>query len=218
VEPEEDSNAAIKWLAGIAVVAVIAIGTVLLFRFGPWTTHKAPVLPSAPVPAADTLPGSGGDSTARAGGSAGLGPDRSLTTAPAAAAPETSRTPPPATTPSASVRAPVTTLSARAAVNPAAAAAPSAAPARPATTLEFSIAVGTYLDRSRAESEVARIGGEGSLPGRLVEVPREGVTMYAVIVGAFRDRGSAERKASDLVSRGIVDEARVLSRTVPSRP
>ena len=93
-----------------------------------------------------------------------------------------------------------------------------APPAAPMTTQEFGLSVGTYLDRARAESELVRIAGASGLTGRIVDLLKEGTTLYAVIIGAFPDRYTAERKASELVSNGAVDEARVLSRTVRAKP
>jgi cell division septation protein DedD len=102
--------------------------------------------------------------------------------------------------------------------NPAPATIPKAIPAAPVTTQEFGIVVGTFLDRARAQSEIARIGGASGLTGRLAGMRREGTTMYVVIIGAFPDRATADRKAGELVSRGTVDEARIISRSVSARP
>jgi hypothetical protein len=84
--------------------------------------------------------------------------------------------------------------------------------------LEFGIAVGTYLDRTRAQAEVARLEAAGVSPIRIAAVPSEGVTMHAVIVGAYANRSAAEREANGLIERGLVDEARIVSRTLAAKP
>jgi hypothetical protein len=80
------------------------------------------------------------------------------------------------------------------------------------------VTVGTFLDRNRAETELARVVGASGLPGRLSEVHQGGVVMHAVVIGEFPSRGAAERQASDLIERGIVDEARIISRTISPGP
>ena len=215
-EPEPSSNSGIKWLIGIAVVAVLVIGAILVFRFGPWARPKLPAPPTATTLATDTLPATLNDSTALA-----QGMDSTVVDTPTAMAPatETSLAAP------AQAMAPATKTNLAAPVQamappPGAIAKPMVATPRaePMPTQEFSLSVGTYLDRARAESELARIGGASGLTGRIAEVRKEDTTMYAVILGAFPDRDSAERKAGELVSSGAVDEARVLSRTVRARP
>jgi len=203
-EPELPSHAGIKWLIGIAVVAVVVIGAILLFRFGPWAKPELPVPPTATTLPTDTLPAVLSDSSAARQAMDSTVADTSVTMAPTAASAEASLPAP------AQVMAPPPSAIARPTV--------STPPAAPVTTQEFSLSVGTYLDRARAESELARIGGASGLTGRLAEVRKEGTTMYAVIIGAFPDRDTAERKASELVSNGAVDEARVLSRRVRARP
>lgn len=198
-EPEPPSHLGIKLLIGLAVVAVVVIAAVLVFRFGPWAKTEIPVPPAATVLPIDTLATVTSDST-----TAPLGIDSTLADTSTATAPMTETPlPAPVTTPAPSVIAkPIATTPA----------------AAPATTQEFSLSVGTYLDRARAESELARIAGASGLAGRVVELLKEDTAMYVVMVGAFPSRDVAERKAGELVSSGAVDEARVLSRTVRTRP
>lgn len=249
LEPEAPSNTLLKLLIGTAVVAVLAITAVLLFRFGPFAKHAKPLPPPDTALLADTLPASPNDSTGALPDLEGAMADSSLGALPTTTPPETSLTaqarPPaaPATQapapvamhpvaakpPASAVATPGVTTppSARMTAKPAPAATPKTIPiAKPAaapavtrvTTQEFGIVVGSYLDRSRAQSEIARIGGASGLTGRLVQMRREGATMYAVIIGAFPDRATADRKAGELVSRGTVDEARIISRAVSARP
>jgi hypothetical protein len=221
-EPEPSSNLLLKVLITVAVVAVVGIGALLLFRFGPFAKHPKPLPPPSAELMTDTLPAIPYDSTSALAGVDSLATDSSLAAVPSATADEPpaavqmkAPAPPVAQKPTALAPKPVTTeplktVPAARPVTPAAAA--------PATTQEFGIVVGTYLDRARAQSEVVRIGGASGLTGRLAEVQSGGATMYAVIIGAFPDRATAERRASELVSRGTVDEARIISRTVNARP
>ena len=274
-EPGRGGGHGIRWLIGFAVLAVVAIGAVLMFRFGPWAKHQKPVPPPQTPFASDTLPTMPGDTSATAHAVAPAPADTTVTIAPAAAAPDTAagkprpmatvptatqpppaavtRPPVPKPSPTGPARpvvalplvggaarpavgapathpvtnAPMTTPAPKSvAPSPAGPAAPPIA--KPAATAavkpmatpvqEFSISVGTYLDRARAQSELARIGGASGLTGRIAEVKHEGTTMFAVIIGAFPDRPTAEHRASDMVARGTVDEARILSRTVTPRP
>ncbi len=200
-EPPPPSQAVLKWLIGLAVVAVVAITAILMFRYGPWAKRELPVAPVATTLPVETPPAVPADSTI-----ALVGIDSTLADTSAAIAPPTVTTP--------ATPAPVT------APPPSAIAKPVVAtpPAAPVTAQEFSLSVGTYLDRARAESELARIAGASGLTGRIADLRKEGTTMYVVILGAFTARDTAERKAGELVSSGTVDEARVLSRTVRTRP
>jgi type II secretory pathway predicted ATPase ExeA len=199
-ESKPPSNTGFKWLIGIALVALVAMGAFLTYRYGPWSGPEAPVPPATTMIPVDTLPAVPNDSTA-----ALLGLDSTLADTSVAAAPtaETTLAAP------APVTAPPPIATAKPVVTP---------PIAAATVQEFGLSVGTYLDRARAESELARIGGASGLTGRITDLRKEGTTMYAVIIGAFPDRDTAERKAGELVSSGVVDEARVLSRTVRAKP
>ena len=84
----------------------------------------------------------------------------------------------------------------------------------------FGIATGTFLNENRANAERTRLGESTALPARVVVVAEDTVNMYRVVIGSFGDRASAERAASDLVQRGLVTEARVVSvaQPVSARP
>lgn len=200
-EPEPPSHVGIKLLIGLAVVAVVVIAAVLVFRFGPWAKPVIPAPPAATVLPIDTLATAAGDSTTAPPGIDSTLADTSVATAPMTGTPPTAPAPAMAPPPIAIAKPIVTTPV-----------------AVTRTTQEFSLSVGTYLDRVRAESELARITGASGLTGRIAELLKESTTMYAVIVGAFPDRDTAERSAGELVSSGAVDEARVISRTVRTRP
>jgi hypothetical protein len=200
-EPEPPSHAGIKWLIGLAVVAVVVIAAILGFRFGPWAKPEVPVPPTATTLPIDTLLAVTSDST-----TAPLGIDSTLADTSLAMAPTTETTP--------AAPAPVMTPAPDAIAKPIVV----APPAVPRTTQEFSLSVGTYLDRARAESELARVAGASGLTGRIAELPKEDTMMYVVLLGAFPNRDAAVRKAGELVSSGTVDEARVLPRTVRTAP
>ncbi len=72
--------------------------------------------------------------------------------------------------------------------------------------------VGTYLDESRAKGESQRLGTSTGMPARVRSVTESGSVMYQVALGAFSDRAAAEKAAGDLVGKGLVTEARVVSR------
>jgi type II secretory pathway predicted ATPase ExeA len=198
-DPEPPSHAGIKWLIGLAVVAMIVTTGILLLRFEPWTKPQLP--PTTTTPTSDTLPAVLSDSAAALPGIDSTLADTSMATAPATGI--NLATPAPVMTPvPKKIAKPMTASS----------------PAEPMTTQKFSLSVGAYLDRARAEVELARISGASGLTGRITEVVDEGTLMYAVIIGAFPDRDSAERKAGEIVSNGIVDEATVLPRTARAGP
>jgi type II secretory pathway predicted ATPase ExeA len=238
-EYEPRSNAGIKWLIGVAAIAVIAIAAVLTWRFGPWTKHPG----AAPAPNIVALPGApatvrgpaDGRAAARTPAAAamestlapsGAGPPETGKSNPATGAnppaavyvPGVSTPPPGAATPSpALVRAPAAASRAPAVTQPTAIVR-SAPITPPAGVEEFSISVATFLDRSRAQWELARVDSASNMTGRIVVLNQKGVTMFVVVMGAFRDRGAAERKASQMIARGTVDEARIMSRIVPAKP
>jgi len=87
-----------------------------------------------------------------------------------------------------------------------------AAPTTEAAALPtFGIAVGEYVNEARANSERAKIGDVTKLASRVVTVAEDTVSIYRVVIGSYSDRAEAERAASDLVQRGLVNEARVVS-------
>jgi cell division septation protein DedD len=83
-----------------------------------------------------------------------------------------------------------------------------AAPAKPAVAKTlFGVAVGTYLAEDRANAEKTRLAAATKLPGRVI-ASKDGD--FSVVLGAFAERANAERMAGDLITRGLVDEARVV--------
>jgi cell division septation protein DedD len=82
----------------------------------------------------------------------------------------------------------------------------------PATT--FALSVGTYLNEARAREEQSKLSAGTNFTASVSTVQEDNVSMYRVMMGEFPTRGAAERAASDLISRGLVDEARVITRRV----
>jgi cell division protein FtsN len=130
-------------------------------------------------------------------------------------------------------KTPVSTATAstlKAASGPAAAGAATVAPPRSATPPVvkkpavasdlFGIAVGTYLNEAHAIAERTSLTESTRLPSRVVTVAEDSVSMYRVVMGSFENRVSAERTASDLIRRGLVNEARVipLAQAAPPPP
>ncbi len=89
-------------------------------------------------------------------------------------------------------------------------AAPADKPAVVARAI-YGLAVGTYLDEERAEKERTKLVESTQLPSVVLMVTENDVVMYRLIMGAFPRRGAAERMAGELIERGLVDEARVVS-------
>jgi len=87
--------------------------------------------------------------------------------------------------------------------------APPAEAAPPPPT--FVLAVGTYLNETRAKEEQSRLSASTPYEVTITTVREDNAAMYRVTLRSFPSRDAAERAASDLISRGQVDEARVLA-------
>ncbi len=73
--------------------------------------------------------------------------------------------------------------------------------------------------RGRADEERLRLAAASGLPARVIAVKDGTGEAFRVVLGAWDDRGAAERGASDLIRRGLVDEARVVSiGRAPAKP
>jgi hypothetical protein len=95
--------------------------------------------------------------------------------------------------------------------------ASSAAPFSPevAPAGAFGVAVGTFADQASAESDRARLADMTQLPALVRTVKADSVSRFELVLGSFTSHADAERAASELVTRGIVDEARVVARVRP---
>jgi len=76
------------------------------------------------------------------------------------------------------------------------------------------------MDEDRANAERTKLVASTSLPARVVPVTENDVTMYRIVMGSFESKQKAERTASSLIERGLVDEARVvpLNAATASKP
>ena len=77
----------------------------------------------------------------------------------------------------------------------------------------FGIGVVSYLDGDRAKQESDRLAAETSLPTLVLPYRDAGTTMYRVVLGRWASAADAEQNANDLMARGLINEARVV--TVP---
>jgi hypothetical protein len=77
--------------------------------------------------------------------------------------------------------------------------------------MRWGIVVRTFLVEGRARDESARLAAASGLPGRVLIVREGGTEVYRLVLGAWDDRASADRGASELLRKGLVDEARVVT-------
>jgi type II secretory pathway predicted ATPase ExeA/cell division protein FtsN len=240
VAPVRTSKSPVGALVLVGVIAVVAIGGFFLFqRFsgrggaapeGSSHTESVPASQEpAPAPTVDssagmppTVQGSGPNGTPAPGGA--TAPKSEAPQPPAAAAPppSTTRTTASNTTPSPATSGGSATVPAAAAGAAATAAASTPAPSAPAPTAPkteaapaqeqtYAIAVGTYMTETRAEAERTRLSTKAGQDARLDTVEEDGTQMYRVLMGRFTGRAAAERAASDLIEKGVVDVARIVA-------
>jgi len=194
----DPSAAALKWLLAVAAVAAIATSVVLYGRLAPDAKDK----PSgAAIPTTHSHP-------------VALAVPASSPIRKAAAA-----TPRRVSTPAAAAQHSLAT-------NAAAAGASSggstpAVPKRTETatpTRSFAVAVGRFLDEGRAEAERSRLTTTTGMAASVRTVTADSVSRFELVLGLFRSHDAAERAASDLISRGLVDEARVVAQVQSPAP
>lgn len=224
-ERKPTSNRGLKWTLLVGIIALIAIAATLLMRFAPWgkgsprsnavarhepaaSSTKAPLATAGPPTAATpaiTLPST---TTEGAPATTKIVPPPASSTAPPVAS---SGTPLPATkgapSPRSAPAVPAKTLAKPATVKPATAPKPAAEQNR------FSLSVATFLNEDRAKEERGRLASSTGLAARVVPVHQDddSVSSYSIVIGAYTSRDAAERAASNLIQRGLVDEARVVS-------
>ena len=81
---------------------------------------------------------------------------------------------------------------------------------KPAVAQTFGISVATYLDSDRAEAEKVKLAASTGMTVAVREAHEGGTSVYHLVVGGFDSRVSAEDAASDLVKKGLVEEARIV--------
>jgi general secretion pathway protein A len=231
-EPARGSRST-PWLVAAAIIAVVAIAVVLVLRFGvrfPWsgsaasTATTAPAETSAPEPgtqpaasevASEPAPTSTVAESARVTPPPASAPVTQAPAQPASPAPKPVATStPPEKTPapssgSASQVAGATT--AGAAVGAASTPSSAGSSAGGAAKRTYGVVVGTFLNQERASEEAARIGDAAKLPHRTLTVQEGGTSVYRVVIGRFDTNLAAERAATDLIVKGLSNEARVVT-------
>lgn len=75
----------------------------------------------------------------------------------------------------------------------------------------FAIQAGTYLDEPRANSESAKLAASTGLPVKVKPASENGATVYRVLVGSFDTRAIAETRGLDLMGKGKLNQALVVS-------
>ena len=85
-------------------------------------------------------------------------------------------------------------------------------------TQTFGVAVASFLDEARAEAERGRLSALTQLGAQVRTVVADSVAKYELVLGSFTSQSAAERAASDLITRGLVDEARVVAKVAPPAP
>lgn len=190
------------WAMAGGVVGLLGLIAFFFVRFGPGTeVPKDEPITATPIETAKPVQESPAPPVASAPPAAVQRPTTTPTSnassrpTPGTTAPKpTVTTPPPATTAAA---VPAT-------VKPAV-----AKPAAPKST--FAIVVATYLNEERANAERDKLAASSGQPTKVVTAQEDGASVYRVVVGAYPDRRRAEQSASDLVSRGLINEARITS-------
>jgi hypothetical protein len=231
LERSEESSTAIKWLLALAAIAALVVSGVLLVRFGPWggkpqgpaTASTETTQTTAPAETTSALPLAQSGTPAPSGSPtppepAATPPVVNATPVPppkVAAAPPQVRVPAPpsskagATAPPAGLAAATTRPGAKAP------AGDTARSVRPAPTRTYFIAAGSFLDQGRAEEERGRLAASTRMSAHVITVVVDSVARFEIVLGSFTSQDAAERVASNLISTGLVDEARVVSQAQP---
>jgi len=227
----EEGGGVPRWLLVAGGVAVVVVAAILFFRFGPTSrsavshvTVTPAATPPPPPPASNRapVPATGGNASAPPP-SAAAKPAGSTPSATPSAAKPAAVTPAAKPAPSSSGASTTTAQKNPGAspvpVRPTTATAATATTARkpavatpkPVTsTRSFGLAVGTFLNEDRANQERDKLAASSGQSVRVSSVTEDGGQVFQLVLGAYADRASAEKAASDLIRRGLVDEARVV--------
>ena len=88
---------------------------------------------------------------------------------------------------------------------------PLAAEAPPPKPVRRGIEASRYLDSERAQAERTLLAETTGYSVRVIEGTDGGAPIYRVVVGSFGSRKKAQAAMSDLVDRGLVEEARLVT-------
>ncbi len=215
---ESRYRGAVPWMIGIAAIAVVLMAVVLTQRFG---LINLPLPGGSPRPhaASDAAQLASGPTGGQAPGNAASATDPAIADSSARVATEAPASSNGAAAIGAAPRSAAPAGRTTRTPTPAAAASPTAASARTVTPEAaarheaaniYGIAVGNYLDESRAGEESARLADLTGLSGRVVRNTSDGATMFRVVLGNFGDSPSAERAADRVLGQPGVREARVV--------
>ena len=212
---EDDASATtLKWLLGLAVLAVIVMGGVMLTRFVPWNSKPSavPIPSAAPAESSATA----AESSAAPAATHAAVPQKPEPTSrpPVEAAPRGTR---PVATATHAAPKPRVTAAVPVPVPRHLAADSTSKPSASATRV-YCVAVATFLDQARAEVERSRLEASTKMSGRVQSVVADSVSKFELVLGSFTSQDAAERAASDLIARGLVDEARVVSQPLTPAP
>ncbi|HTK31582.1 MAG TPA: AAA family ATPase [Candidatus Saccharimonadaceae bacterium] len=226
----EEGGGVPRWLLVAGGVAVVVVAAILFFRFGPTSrsgvshvTVTPATTPPPPPPASNRapIPATGGNAPAppsAAAKPAGSTPSATPSAAKPAAVTSASKPAPSSSGVSTTTAqknpgaSPVPVRPATAAAAPATTAhKPAFATPKPvASTRSYGLAVGTFLNEDRANQERDKLAASSGQSVRVSSVTEDGGQVFQLVLGAYSDRASAEKAASDLIRRGLVDEARVV--------
>ena len=206
------------WFAAVGLVVLVMAG-VLLVRFGPWRAHRGTsstigATALTPVPSITEPPTSSAaipksDSIARV----------AVSTATSALAPKSTAANPTANPkPVAKPPSPAPPKPVAARPKPTTSSVGTSATLKPATRATYGIAVATFLESGRAETERAKISASTHLPASVSEVMDGGANVYRIVLGGFDSRAAAENAASNLIKDGLIEEARVIQTGRGARP
>jgi Mrp family chromosome partitioning ATPase len=171
----------------IGLVLLLVVGAILALWLAPWSQHPVPA-------AAVSRPAAAGGTGATPVAGVPAVPAQVQGNAPAPPRDSTGSAPRTGTAASPVARAPAG-----------------------ASTARFTIAVGTFLEKERADSERLKIRAITPLNASVLRVSDGGDYSYRVVVGKFTSRAAAEKAASDLMGTGKVREAMVLPATAATR-
>ena len=81
----------------------------------------------------------------------------------------------------------------------------------------YSVAVGTYLFKDRAQTKAKRIARRTMWDARVESTDADGSRAYRILVGRFTSEAEAEKAADRMLTRGLVSEALVEKQPTPRK-
>ena len=81
----------------------------------------------------------------------------------------------------------------------------------------YSVAVGTYLFKDRAQTKAKHIARRTTWDARVESTDTDGSRAYRILVGRFTSEAEAEKAADRMLTRGLVSEALVEKQPAPRK-